>query len=228
MVTGSGARAASDSSALPSPRSVSTAGWMPWASSRRSARPVWSSPASLSSRSTTSSAPAPAARRRASWAMSAAETNRCCAPSWRSRSRRRRAASAASTIRAREAVSSRAWAASASLRRSRSSASRRSVTSKMTPSRHARPRSSRTVVPRSRTQRTAPSARTIRYSIVSARRAATAARSSTSTHCRSSGCTIENSVRVAPSTKSSAGYPVMRAISSPISRIDSPSSSATR
>jgi len=67
------------------------------------------------------------------------------------------------------------------------------------------PSRSVTVVPRSSTQRTSPSARTIRYSSVTGRSSATAARSSISTHWPSSGCTIENSVRVDPSMKSDAG-----------------------
>ena len=76
---------------------------------------------------------------RATRTSSASATSRCCAPSWRSRSILRRAASAASTMRAREARSSSVRAASTSRRRSASSASRRSVMSKIAPSIHSRP-----------------------------------------------------------------------------------------
>ena len=80
----------------------------------------------------------------------------------------RRAASAASTMRVREARSSSVRAASTSRRRSASSASRRSVMSKIAPSIHSRPPGPLTSWPRSSTQRISPSARTIRYSSTNA------------------------------------------------------------
>ena len=95
---------------------------------------------------------------------SASATSRCCAPSCRSRSILRRAASAASTMRARDARSSSVRACSISRRRSASSAARRSVMSKIAPSHHSRPPAPETSWPRSSTQRISPSARTIRYS----------------------------------------------------------------
>ena len=103
--TGTGARATSDSSAGSSPRSVSTAGWMPRASSRSSARLVCSSSCARSSSAgeLVVVARARGARGRSS---SARPTSRDCAPSWRSRSSRRRSASPASTSRARDARSS--------------------------------------------------------------------------------------------------------------------------
>ena len=113
-------------------------------------------------------------RARATRTSSASVTSRCWAPSWRSRSILRRAASAASTMRAREACSSAARAASTSRRRSASSASRRSVMSKIAPSIHRRPPGPRTSWPRSSTQRTTPSARTIRYSTTKAPSSASA------------------------------------------------------
>ena len=103
-VTGSGAREASACSAGSSPRSDSTAGWMPRASSRSSSRLVASSSCARSSSSASfGSSPA---RERAERSSSASATSRDCAPSCRSRSSLRRAASPASTIRAREACSS--------------------------------------------------------------------------------------------------------------------------
>ena len=97
------ARPASASTAARRPRSLSTAGWMPRASSRSSAVACSSSAIASSS----SAAPAVGVRRRAglraSRRSSASATSRCWAPSWRSRSSRRRSASAAWTIRAREA-----------------------------------------------------------------------------------------------------------------------------
>ena len=96
-------------SAAASPRSVSTAGWMPRASSRSSSSASESSLA----------APARASRRlrpgrsssfdRARRSARESETRRCCAPSWRLRSSRRRASSPAATRRVREARSSSSW-----------------------------------------------------------------------------------------------------------------------
>ena len=102
--TGTAARAASASIAGSSPRSLSTAGWMPRASSRSSSS-AWasSSPARANASREVSSSGSQA--RAASRRLSASETSRCCAPSCRLRSSRRRSASPASTIRAREAAS---------------------------------------------------------------------------------------------------------------------------
>ena len=101
-----------------SPPSVSTAGWMPRASSRSSADRA----AEVLDRLVEQLArPRPGSRRARPRAMrrsSASSTSRCCAPSWRSRSSRRRAASAAATMRARERAQLRA-------RRARSVMSRR-------------------------------------------------------------------------------------------------------
>ena len=91
-------------------------------------------------------------------------TSRCCAPSCRSRSILRRAASAASRMRWREARSSAVRASSTLCASSAASAARRSVMSNIAPSSHSRPPGPGTGCPRSSTQRTSPSARTIRYS----------------------------------------------------------------
>ena len=106
--TGTVARPASASTAGASPRSLSTAGWMPRASSRSSAvAPVRSS--AIWSRSTAAAAGSSSSRRRATRRSSAIDTSRCWAPSCRSRSSLRRAASAAATIRVRDARSSSVW-----------------------------------------------------------------------------------------------------------------------
>ena len=105
---GTGARMASASSAGPSPRSVRTAGWMPRASSRSSASPWRAGPARR--RAARGRPPGPSrASRSTIRRSSASETSRCCAPSWRLRSSRRRSASPTSTMRAREAASC-SWA----------------------------------------------------------------------------------------------------------------------
>ena len=62
-------------------------------------------------------------RSRASWSSIISETSRCCAPSCRSRPSRRRSASPASTIRARDARSASSRARSSTSSRSFSSAS---------------------------------------------------------------------------------------------------------
>ena len=96
--TGTGARLASASSAAPSPRSLSSAGWMPRASSRSSLTACCAS-----SRAWASSRAAPAGSvascASASPSVTATATIRCWAPSCRSRSIRRRSASAASRMR---------------------------------------------------------------------------------------------------------------------------------
>jgi hypothetical protein len=92
-------------SAAPSPPSARIAGWIPCALSRSSSstlvRP--STTRDSSARSGLISGGTAACEARSS---SASETSRCCAPSCRSRSIRRRVASAVATIRAREASTS--------------------------------------------------------------------------------------------------------------------------
>jgi hypothetical protein len=126
-VTGSGAREISPSSAGASPCSVRTAGWIPRASSRSSARLVWSSSCARSSSPLSSGSASE--RLRASRSSSARPTRRDCAPSWRSRSSRRRAASPACTSRTRDARSS--------SRRARSSASSSDTRLRSSPPRNA-------------------------------------------------------------------------------------------
>ena len=90
------------------PRVARMAGWMPRASSRSSSS-AWLSSSAAPVRIV--SAPSGSSRSRALASRRATEraTSRCCAPSWRSRSSRRRAASPAATMRAREARSSSSW-----------------------------------------------------------------------------------------------------------------------
>ena len=104
-VVGTLAREASESSAAFRPW-LSTAGWIPRASSRSSSSD-WesSSPADLEPPRPAPGRSGRGARIMRSW--SATETSRCCAPSWRLRSSRRRSASPAATRRSREARSSR-------------------------------------------------------------------------------------------------------------------------
>ena len=98
--TGIGERAASPETAASRPRSVSTGGWTPrtsWRSSTSaSLASVWAR--SMRSRAPSGSVSNLALARPSSMAT---ETRRCWAPSWRSRSMRRRSASAAPTTRAR-------------------------------------------------------------------------------------------------------------------------------
>ena len=70
------------------------------------------------------SPPSPSARR-ATCSSRLSETSRCWAPSWRSRSTRRRSRSPASTIRAREARTSSSWASTWPCSRALASISRR-------------------------------------------------------------------------------------------------------
>ena len=86
--------------------------------------------------------------------------------------------------------------------------------SKMIPSSHSTPSRSTVLTPRSRTQRTLPSACRIRYSRTNGRCAAIASRISRSTGSRSSGWVTATIVCFDASTKSDAGYPVMLSISS--------------
>ncbi len=102
-VTGTGARCTSVCTAASRPRSVNTAGWMPRASSRSSARLRLSSSCAWSSSTACSGS---CARLRAIRSVNDSATSRDCAPSCRSRSSLRRAASPAWTSRAREARSS--------------------------------------------------------------------------------------------------------------------------
>ena len=103
--TGSGARRASVRSAATSPSSVSTAGWMPRASSRSSSVASRAPRATLAELLALASASERALDHLAGPAPTA--SSRFWAPSWRSRSSRRRASSAAATMRARESRSSR-------------------------------------------------------------------------------------------------------------------------
>ena len=106
LSTGTGIREASASTPARSPPCVSADGRMPCASSRSSAfASLRVSSASLDV------ARAPRRRRcssawRASFSVITVWTRRCCAPSCRSRTTRRRSSSAAATIRARDAASS--------------------------------------------------------------------------------------------------------------------------
>ena len=101
--TGTVERPARAASAASRPRSVRMPGWIPRASSRSSSSAASSSAhAAASSRAAAESGSRLDSRSRR---LSASETSRCWAPSWRSRSMRRRAASAVSTIRARDAAS---------------------------------------------------------------------------------------------------------------------------
>ena len=124
--TGSGARAARTCSAAASPRSESTAGCRPRASSPIAALASIAS-ASTSASSASSGEPG-IARPQATRSFSASATTCWCAPSCSARSSRRRASSPASTRRARDSASSaRASAlASAWASRPQSPTSRRS------------------------------------------------------------------------------------------------------
>ena len=119
-------------------------------------------------------------------------------------------------------------AASASRRRSASSAARRSLTSKMIPSSHSWPSRSTVRIPRSRTQAQPPDARATRYSRANGRSAATATPHSSCTRARSSGWMIELKLRPALPTNSAAGYPVIRSMSSPMPRIVQSASTSQR
>ena len=113
-------RVASDSSADGSPRS-STAGCIPRASSRSSA----SDCASWSLAVVTSASAADGSRRMRPWmscSCRASATSRCCAPSCRLRSSRRRSASPAATMRCRDACRSASRACDSGCRCSFSSA----------------------------------------------------------------------------------------------------------
>ena len=94
-------RTASDSSAAARPPSVRIAGWTPRASSRSSATATCSSSTRRAEQPRQLGVAGRQLRLRGP-SSSASATSRCCAPSWRSRSIRRRSASAAATIRARD------------------------------------------------------------------------------------------------------------------------------
>ena len=100
-ITTDGARSASISSAGPRPRSVRIAGCRPRASSRSSSTPALSSSAPRPSLAACGSSSASPRDR----SCSATATSRCWAPSCRLRSSRRRSASLACTMRARDAAS---------------------------------------------------------------------------------------------------------------------------
>ena len=155
----------------------------------------------LGASATSGSASVPRARASARFRVNDTRTSRCWAPSWRSRSMRRRAASAASTIRTRDARSSSVRACSISCRRSASSAARRSVMSNIAPSTHSRPPAPGTTWPRSSTQRSSPSARTIRYSMAKARSRSAACSTARTSPSRSSGWTMLSIVRRVLATK---------------------------
>ncbi len=126
--TGTVQRRASVLRAGPSPPLDRMAGWIPreisWRSCETPVRPPTMSEICSLSEGRSGGTEASAVR---IWRPN--ETSRCCAPSCRSRSKRRRAPSAAATILAREAVSSaRVWAfAIAIATRSAKSARRASV-----------------------------------------------------------------------------------------------------
>ena len=118
---GPAARAASDSSATASPCPLTTAGWMPRATSRSS-----SSDGATSLLRLHRAAPSPRRRRRAARSSrpssSDSATSRCCAPSCRLRSSRCRSCWPASMTRAREPCSSSSRARSSACSRPFSSA----------------------------------------------------------------------------------------------------------
>jgi hypothetical protein len=81
----------------------------------------------------------------------------------------------------------------------------RAVMSKIAPSSQRRPSPASAAWPRSRTERTSPSRRTIRYSIVYGRPAATPSRTDRSTRSRSSGWMTLVKLRIRLEMKSEAG-----------------------
>ncbi len=97
---------------------------MPCASSRSSSSAACVSAIARSKAATSAPLPSRSAEARPSRHSYERASNRCWAPSWRSRSRRRRAASPVSTILDRDSTSSRSWASTAAFRRSLSIASR--------------------------------------------------------------------------------------------------------
>ena len=94
---------------------------MPRASARSSASASTTS-ASASARSSSTAAPPSASRPRASWSASRIPSRRCCAPSWRSRSRPPPLGVAGLDDPRREARTSASWARSSACRRAFSSA----------------------------------------------------------------------------------------------------------
>ena len=165
--TGTVERRARAGAHAPSPWSLSTAGCRPRARSRSSARPA----AARRGRRELGRRVGGNSGRAASQTCrcKATETSRCCAPSWRLRSISRRARSAASRMRVRDAWTSASCASTISRSRSACSAARRAVMSKIAPSSQRRPSPATWACPRSSTQRTLPSRRTIRYSSVNGR-----------------------------------------------------------
>ena len=117
----------------------------------------------------------------------------------------RRARSAASRIRARDARTSASCASMTSCSRCACSAARRAVMSKIAPSSHQRPSPDCWASPRSSTQRTEPSRRTSRYSSANGRPVATDSMTDRATYSASSGCSTLANVRTALPMKSLAG-----------------------
>ena len=117
----------------------------------------------------------------------------------------RRARSAASRMRAREAWTSASCASVTSCSRRASSAARRAVMSKIAPSSHQRPSPASCACPRSSTQRTEPSGRTSRYSRAKGFPVATDFITACATYSWSSGCSMLANVRTVLSMKSLAG-----------------------
>ena len=117
----------------------------------------------------------------------------------------RRARSAASRMRAREARTSVSCTSVSSCSRAARSASRRAVMSKIAPSSHQRPSPACWARPRSSTQRIEPSRWTIRYSSPNGRPVATDSMTRSATYSWSSGCSMLANVRTALSMKSLAG-----------------------
>ena len=118
----SGTRAPSSGPAASRPYSVERGREQPAGERAQLAR----APPSARARPSSSSAPAPQTsrpRRRAA-CSSSSDTSRCCTPSCRSRSKRRRAVSSAATMRARDARTSCSWARSSACSRAFSSDSR--------------------------------------------------------------------------------------------------------
>ncbi len=121
--TGTLERCASARTAGPRPESVSTAGWMPRASSRSSSSACVSSVIAASIAWAASLSRLASSRTFASRSASIRFSIRCWAPSWRLRSTRRRSAPGAATMRVREALISIRWARAWACRRSFSMAS---------------------------------------------------------------------------------------------------------
>ena len=121
--TGTLERCARACTARPRPDWVSTAGWMPRASSRSSVSASVSSAIAVSIAWAASLSCLASSRTFASRRASIRFSIRCWAPSWRLRSTRRRSAPDAATMRALDALISSRWARACACRRSFSIAS---------------------------------------------------------------------------------------------------------